>query len=78
MGALPWVSIQQSGPDVEPEVVWLEEGMIVNLDSHKKEQQVSASVFYPSCHHDECRDHDCVLSSENHKKGTLITIIFLI
>ncbi len=32
----------------------------------------------PSSHHDECSDHDCVSSFENHKNGTVIAIVIWI
>ncbi len=78
MGALPLTSIQPSGLDGESEEIWLEEGTIFGPTSCEGEKQGNAPVFCPSCHHDECSDHDRVLGFERHENGTLIAIVILI
>ncbi len=74
MGASPLALIQQSDPDGELEVIWLEEGTIFGPILNEGEQQANVTVFCPSSHHDECSDHDRVLGFERHENGTLIAI----
>ncbi len=74
-GALLLASTQLSDPDGGPEEIWLEEGVIFDPISNEGKQRASATVFCPSCHHDECSDHDHVLGFKRHNNGTLITIV---
>ncbi len=78
MGASLSASIKLSDPNCEPEVIWLKEGTIFGPILKKGEQQVRASVFYPSCHHDECSDHDLVSGFERQEKGAMIAIVISI
>ncbi len=78
LGALPLALIQLSDPDGELEVIWLKEGTIFGPISKEGEQWANVTVSCPSCHHDECSDHDRVSGFERHKNKTLIAIVIWI